>query len=59
VLLRKEVCYDVMIAFEMLGGKAMDAVEKDGGEMAGDHLNGLVAHRCWFDAAGAVNPAEG
>jgi hypothetical protein len=47
---RQEVGDDVMIAFEVLGGKAMGAVQEDGGEVAGDHLNGLVAHRCWFDA---------
>ena len=56
---REEVCYNVVVAFEMLGGKAMGAFEENRGQVACDHLNGFVAHRGFFDAARAVNPAKG
>jgi hypothetical protein len=56
---REEVGNDVVVSFEMLGGKTMTAVKEDGGKVPGDRLDGCIAHRCWLDAAGSVDPIEG
>jgi hypothetical protein len=56
---REEVSNLIVVAFDMLGGEAMGAVEEDRGEVSCDFLNGFVAHGGRLDAAGAVYPTEG
>jgi hypothetical protein len=56
---REEVSNDVVVSFEMLGGKTMTAVKEDGGKVAGDRLDGWIAHGYWLDAAELVEPTEG
>jgi hypothetical protein len=56
---REEVGNNVVVSFDMLGRKTMTAVEEDGGKVPGNHLDGCIAHGCWLEVAGLVDPTEG